>query len=318
MYVGIDLGGINIAVGLVTDDYKIIAKDSVPTGRYRAYDEIMYDAAQLINKLLAENGMTIADVQGIGLGAPGVPDVHKKVIVAASTFPQVNFSNVQEELYKYFPNVPVYVENDANAAAYGEILAGAAKHVSNAVVITLGTGIGGGVIIDNKIYAGFNHAGSEIGHIVINFNGPDCECGRKGCFELYASATALIKQTAEVIQSYPDSVIHDMIQHNPANINGKIPFDAAKQGDRAGQKIVSKFIEYLSVGIVNIINAFQPEVIVIGGGISNQGEYLLAPLREYVAPQLYTDRIKMAELVTATLGNDAGIIGAAMLWKQQD
>lgn len=317
MYVGIDLGGINIAVGLVDDQYRIIKKGSVPTGRERSFSAIMADAAQLIQQLLTESGMSAADVQCIGMGSPGVPDVEKKLIVAASNFPQIDFSDFRAEMEKYFPGVPVYVENDANAAAYGEILAGAARGIDNAVVVTLGTGVGGGVIIDKKIYAGFNHGGSEIGHMVLNFNGPACGCGRSGCFEVYASATALIKQTAEMIQSYPDSVIHEMINHDPSKINGKTAFDAAKQGDRAGEKVVAKFVEYLGIGIMNIINVFQPEAIVIGGGICKEGEYLLSRLNAYVERYLYTDKIPHAKLLTATLGNDAGIIGAAMLWKQQ-
>ncbi len=318
MYVGIDLGGINIAIGLVDDRYNILAKGSVPTGRERAFSDIMYDAAQLIRRLLQEAGKTEADIQSIGMGSPGIPDVEKKTIICASSFPQIHHSDAQAELQKYFPGVPVYVENDANAAAYGEILAGAAAGLANAVVVTLGTGVGGGVIIEKKIYAGFNHGGSELGHMVLNFNGPKCGCGRNGCFEVYASATALIQQTADMIQSYPDSIIHEMIGHDPSKINGKTAFDAAKQGDRAGQKTVAKYIEYLGVGVVNIINIFQPEAIVIGGGICKEGEYLLSRLNEFVQRYLYTTEIPNAKLMTATLGNDAGIIGAAMLWKQQN
>ena len=318
MYAGIDLGGINIAVGLVDDDYSMIAKGSVPTGRERTFGEIMKDAADLINRLVAESGRTAAEIRAIGMGAPGVPDVEKKTVIYACNLPQVHHSSLKDEMAKYFPGVPVYVENDANAAAYGEILAGAAKGLANAVVVTLGTGVGGGVIIDNKIYAGFNHAGSEIGHMVLNFNGPKCGCGRSGCFEAYASATALIQQTKEMIQSYPDSVIHDMIDHNPDNINGKTAFDAAKQGDRAGEKIVSKYLEYLGIGVMNIVNMLQPEAIVIGGGICKEGEYLLAPLRKYVATYAYTNEVPQTKLLAASLGNDAGIIGAAMLWKQQE
>ena len=318
MYVGIDLGGINIAIGLVDDDYNIIAKGSVPTGKEREFSEIMADAAGLINRLLDEAGKTTADIQCIGMGSPGVPDVEKRTIIAASSFPKVHHSDAQAELQKYFPGVPVFVENDANAAAYGEKLAGAAKGIDNVVVVTLGTGVGGGVIIDKKIYAGFNHGGSEIGHMVLNFNGPQCPCGRKGCFEVYASATALIRQTKDMIESYPDSIIHEMIDHDPAKINGKTAFDAAKLGDRAGEKIVAKFIEYLGIGVLNIINVLQPEAIVIGGGICKEGQYLLDRLNEFITPYFYTDQIPFAKLMTATLGNDAGIIGAAMLWKQQN
>ncbi len=318
MYVGIDLGGINIAIGLVDDDCNILAKGSIPTGREREFSEIMADAAALIQKLLDENGFAAADIKSIGMGTPGIPGIEEKSVVYACNFPKVHHGKLQDEMRKYFPGVTAYVENDANAAAYGEMLAGAAKGLKDAVVVTLGTGVGGGVIVDGKICAGFNHCGSEIGHMVLNFNGPSCACGRKGCFEVYASATALINQTKEMIQSYPDSIIHEMIDHNPDNINGKVPFDAAQQGDRAGEKVIKNYLEYLGVGLVNIINIFQPEAIVIGGGVCKQGENLLAPLREYVKRYIYTpDEIPTTKLMTAELGNDAGIIGAAMLWKQQ-
>jgi len=317
MYAGIDLGGTNIAIGLVDASYKIIAKDSVPTGREREFAEIMHDAAMLLQRLLDENGYTSEDLQAIGMGAPGAPDVQKKEIVEVSTFPKVYHANVAEELAKYFPGIPVYLENDANAAAYGEVLAGAATGADNCVVVTLGTGVGGGVIIDNKIYAGFNHCASELGHMVLNFNGPACGCGRRGCFEVYASATALIQQTKDTIKDYPESCIHEMIQGDEAKINGKTAFDAAKQGDAAGEKIVSRYIEYLGIGLVNIVNTLQPEVIVIGGGICNQGDYLLNPLRDYLARYTYSTEIPQTKILAASLGNDAGIIGAAMLFKME-
>lgn len=316
MYLGVDLGGINIAVGLVDENYRILHKDSVPTGRLRSFEEIMKDMAELCRKVTEEAGYRMEDVSSIGIGSPGTPDVVEKRVIYTNNI--VNFVdvNLEKELQKYFPGMAVYVENDANAAAYGEILAGAAKEFSSAVVVTLGTGVGGGVIIDNKIYAGFNHAGSEVGHMVIIKDGVPCTCGRKGCFEVYASATALIRETAEMIEKYPDSIIHEMIDRNPENINGKTAFDAAEKGDAAGCEIIKQYVEYLGTGISNLINIFQPEAIVIGGGISKQGENLLVPLREYVKKNCYTHGVPESKIMTAKLGNDAGIIGAAMLWKQ--
>ncbi len=321
MYIGIDLGGTNLAVGLVDAQCHLVAKKSAPTGREREFSEIMAEAASLIGQLLQENGVDIGQLKAIGMGTPGLLDFNNKTILRTSNFPKIKNHNVEAELQKYFPTVPVYVENDANAAAYGEALEGAAKGISNVVVVTLGTGVGGGVIIDGKIYAGFNHAGSELGHMILNFEGPQCGCGRHGCFETYASATALIRQTAETILEYPDSVIHNMIGYDPQNITGKTAFDAAKQGDAAGEKIVSRYVEYLAMGIVNIMNIFQPEVIVIGGGICKEGEYLLSRLENYEHIKHYSYRppeIPSTQFVTAKLGNDAGIIGAAMLWKQSE
>ena len=276
----------------------------------------MKDMAELCRKVTEEAGYRMEDVSSIGIGSPGTPDVVEKRVIYTNNI--VNFVdvNLEKELQKYFPGMAVYVENDANAAAYGEILAGAAKEFSSAVVVTLGTGVGGGVIIDNKIYAGFNHAGSEVGHMVIIKDGVPCTCGRKGCFEVYASATALIRETAEMIEKYPDSIIHEMIDRNPENINGKTAFDAAEKGDAAGGEIIKQYVEYLGTGVSNLINIFQPEAIVIGGGISKQGENLLVPLREYVKKNCYTHGVPESKIMTAKLGNDAGIIGAAMLWKQ--
>lgn len=317
MYVGIDLGGINIAVGLVDENFHIVQKGSVPTGRTRAFCDIMQDAAELIFDLLEKSGLSKNDITSIGMGSPGVPDVKKKTVVHASTFPKIHHSSFKDEMAKYFPGVPVYVENDANAAAFGEVLCGAARDVSDAVMVTLGTGVGGGVVIGKKIYAGFNHCASELGHMVLNFNGPHCECGRDGCFEMYASATALIRQTKETILNYPDSCIHRMIEGDEANITGKTAFDAAKTFDAAGIKIVNDYITYLGIGLTSVVNIFQPEKIVLGGGISKEGEYLLKPLRDYLDRHIYTLEVPKTRLVAAELGNDAGIVGAAMLWKNE-
>ncbi len=317
MYIGVDLGGINIAAGLVDDEYNIINKSSVPTGRTRSFEEIMKDMADLCLKVTEDAGYKMSDVKCIGIGAPGTTDDEGKGIVYANNLDSFLNVSLESEIQKYFHGMPVYVENDANAAAYGEMLAGAAKDSHSAVIITLGTGVGGGVIINNKIFSGFNHAGSELGHMVIVKDGVECTCGRKGCFEVYASATALIRETAEVIAEYPDSIIHEMVEKNSNKISGKTAFIAAKQGDAAGKKIVEQFIEYLGIGVSNVINILQPEIVVIGGGISKEGENLLVPLREYVKRNIYTKEGPITKIMAAKLGNDAGIIGAAMLWKQE-
>ncbi len=316
MYLGVDLGGINIAVGLVDDKYNIIKKDSVPTGRHRSFEAIVKDIADLCKKVVAEAGYEMSNVRCIGIGAPGTPDIKNKCVLYANNLIAFQNVNIEKELQKYFPEMPVYLENDANAAAYGEILAGAAKGLSSAVIVTLGTGVGGGIVIDNQIQAGFRHTGAEIGHMVIEKDGVECTCGRRGCFEAYASATALIRQTREVIKDYPDSVIHQMIGNDPSQINGKTAFLAAKQKDAAGQKIVEQYIAYLGEGITNLVNILWPEAIVIGGGVSKEGENLLAPLREYVYERQYGRDAERTKIVEAKLGNDAGIIGAAMLFRQ--
>ncbi len=318
VYIGIDLGGTNIAIGLVNEACQLLDKGSVPTGRERTCAEIMRDAAGLTSVLLERNGMDPSQVCVIGVGAPGFVDPKKRIIFEEVNFPAFKNENLEEELGQYFPGIPVYLENDANAAAFGEAICGAVQGISDAVVVTLGTGVGGGIIMNGKIYSGFNAGASELGHMVIDLNGPLCACGRRGCYENYASATALICQTKEKIEAYPDSIIHEMIGHNPDNITGKTAFDAAKQGDPAGQQIVSEYIEYLGMGVVNLINMLQPEAIVIGGGICKEGDYLLSRLQAFVDQFSYTpEGVPKTKLLTAALGNDAGIIGAAMLWKQE-
>lgn len=315
MYLGIDLGGINIAVGLCDENGKIVKKDSVPTGRTRSADLIVKDMAMLCKKVTEEAGFAISDVKCIGIGSPGSPDAKEKRILYCNNIESFTNLCIEKELQKYFPDMPVYLENDANAAAFGEIYAGAARKLNSAVIITLGTGVGSGVIIDKKIYSGSNNAAAEIGHMVISMGGEYCTCGRYGCFEAYASATALIRQTKEKMLKCPESKMHDLVK-SLDDVNGKTSFDAAKMGDKAAKEVVDKYIEYLGVGIANVINIFQPEAVVIGGGVSKQGEYLLAPLREYVRKNSYGLPDKPVDIIAAELGNDAGIIGAAMLFTQ--
>jgi len=316
MYLGIDLGGTNIAAGLVDDNCKIIRKNSVPAGRTRPFHEIVKDMIELSQKIIKEEGLEDSDVEKIGIASPGIANNEKGEIVYASSFPDFRNAPVAKEFKKYFPESEVYLENDANAAAFGEMMAGAAKGKSNTVAVTLGTGVGGGIIIDKKIYSGFNNAGGEIGHKVIVCDGLECECGRRGCWEMYASGSALIRQTKEAAKANPQSLINIITNGNLEKINGKMVFDAADKGDVTANEVISKYIKYISVGIVDIINVFRPEVIVIGGGISGQGERLLSPIRECAQKESYGQVDRETEIVAAALGNDAGIIGAAMLWRQ--
>ena len=210
----------------------------------------------------------------------------------------------------------IKIENDANAAALGEFLAGSAKGCKNAVAVTLGTGVGGGIVIDGKIYSGSNFAGAELGHMVIVKDGKECGCGRKGCWEAYASATALINMTKEAIrEEKPDfSYMLNLCEGDIENVNGKTAFDAQIAGDTTGKAVIEKYIGYLACGIVNVINIFQPDVLCIGGGVSRQGENLLAPVRAIVEKERITKHNdKQTKICAATLGNDAGIIGAACL-----
>ena len=312
--VGIDLGGTNIVAGVVDNKYNIIAKAECKTAVPRPEAEICDSMAAVVKEALKKAKVKMEDVAHIGIGVPGAVNPETRVV---ETSPNLFFQNweiaamMEERLHKY-----VKVENDANAAALGEFLAGSAKGSKNAIAITLGTGVGGGIIIDGKIYSGSNYAGAELGHMVIVKDGNQCGCGRKGCWEAYASATALINMTKEAIKNEkPEfSYMLNAVNGDLDQVNGKTAFDAMKDGDATGTEVVNKFVSYLATGIVNVINIFQPDVLCIGGGVSRQGETLLAPLRAIVEQERFTKHNEKQTIIcAATLGNDAGIIGAAML-----
>jgi len=312
-YIGIDLGGTNIAAGLVDGDGKIICKGSVPTLRGRPDVEIIRDMAMLAKKVANDAGVDIKDVKSIGIGVPGTANNEKGVVVFADN---IYFHNTPiREIMQTYINLPVIIDNDANCAALAESIAGAAKDVDNFVAITLGTGVGGGIVINKKLYKGFNYAAAEMGHMVVVIDGEQCNCGRKGCWETYASATALIRQTRKAAEENPGSLINRLVGGDLSKIDAKTAFDAAKQGDETGLKVVDQYISYIAAGLVSIINILTPEVVLIGGGVSKEGEYLLKPLREKVKKEVYFKDNPQTQIRTALLGNDAGIIGAAMLGK---
>lgn len=313
MYIGIDLGGTNIAVGLVTDEGKIICKDSVPTLKERHYNEIIKDMAELSKKLVFEQGYEMSDIKAVGVGSPGTIDnEHGKIVYSNN----IRMDNVPmaEELQKHIP-LPVNIENDANAAAYGEYIATGGKSKSF-VMMTLGTGVGGGIIINGDIYRGFNGAGAEIGHSAIIVDGKECTCGRKGCLEAYASATALIEQTKEAMEKHPESIMNEWAQKE-GKISGRTAFECAKKGDRAATEVRDTYIRYVAEGVCNIVNIFQPEIVVIGGGISKEGDNLLNPVKELVYKNDFNKYMPKTEIVIAKLFNDAGIVGAAMAAKNK-
>ncbi len=313
--IGIDLGGTNIVAGVVNADYQIVATAKRKTAMPRPAEEIMEDMAAVCREAVAAAGLTMEDIDGIGVGSPGACNSAEGIVEYANN---LNFVGVpmraflEERLHK-----PVSVENDANAAAYGELVAGAAKGKSSCVCITLGTGVGGGVIIDGKIVAGHNFAGAELGHTVIVVDGEPCSCGRKGCWEAYASATALIRQTRRAMEAHPDSKMW-AIAGNLDQVNGRTAFDAMRQEDEAGAAVVDQYIRYIACGLTNMINIFQPEVLCVGGGICNEGDTLMKPLRTYVEGERYSQYSKSQTMICAAqLGNDAGIIGAAYLGCQK-
>lgn len=313
-FIGIDLGGTNIAAGIVDDEGKIIKKASVKTGRTRKSDEIVNDMCLLVHDLMRDAKLTEKDIQSIGIGSPGSHDREKGIILYNNN---LNFKNVNiKQAFSKHINVPVYLENDANCAAIAESVAGAAKGVNDAVVITIGTGIGGGVIINKRLFTGSNGMGAELGHAVININGEMCTCGRKGCWEAYSAAPGLISQTKRAAEKNPESKIHELCGGNLENIDAKTAFDAARLGDKAGIEVIDNYIAIFGEALANIINIFQPDVIVIGGGVSKEGDYLLVPLKEKMRGKTYgNDGLPTTSIVAAQMGNDAGIVGAAFISK---
>ncbi len=310
-YLGVDLGGTNIVVGIVDENGAIVAKSSTPTSLPRPDREVVDSIIILAKKVLADNNMTLEEIEWVGVGCPGSVDLDTGIVTYSNN---LNWFNTPlKNWLRAGLGKDVYLDNDANAAAYGEYFAGAAKGANISVMITLGTGVGGGIIIDGKVYRGFNYAGAELGHTVIEVGGRPCTCGRKGCFEAYSSATGLINMTKEVMYDYPDSAMHE-IASEYGKVNGRVAFDAMRKDDIGGIVTVNNYIRYLAEGVTNIINTFQPDVFCIGGGLSNEKEYLLKPLKALVARNVYTrNSVKNTDIKIATLGGDAGLIGAAML-----
>jgi len=310
---GIDLGGTNIAAGVVDENHKIISKGSVPTKANREAEEIIKDMGALCCDLVKKAGLGVGDIDFAGIATPGTANRDTGVVEYANNLPFFKFP-LAATLQKYIDVKKVYIENDANAATKGEAVAGAAQGCNHAVMITLGTGLGGGVIIDKKVYSGFNFAGAELGHMVIQYNGRQCTCGRKGCWEAYSSATGLINMTKDKLAITKDTIMHSIVSENGGEVDGRTAFSAARKNDPAGLEVVAEYIDYLVCGISNIINIFQPEILCIGGGVCHEGEYLINPVEKKVNGEQYTrDNSKKTQIRVAALGNDAGIIGAAFL-----
>ncbi|MBE6062989.1 MAG: ROK family protein [Clostridium butyricum] len=309
-YIGVDLGGTNIVVGLVDQDGKIIKSLNRPTKKERGVEPIFDDIFDMCNQLINEFKLDKSNLKGVGIGAPGMIDNKNGIIVYSNNI-KVNNFNVREYA-KGKLDFDIEVANDADSAALGEVAAGSAKGCSNAIVVTLGTGVGGGIIIDGKIFAGFYPGGAEIGHIIIEKDGRPCSCGNNGCFEAYSSASALILAAKKKAEANKDSLLFKLVEGDLEKMNAKIPFDAAQSGDKAGQEVIDEYLDYLAVGVANLINIFKPEAILLGGGVSKQEENLTVPLTERVKKLVYGGDMPTV-IKTAGLGNDAGLIGAAML-----
>ena len=311
--IGVDLGGTNIVVGVINGENKIIAKASRKTNSPRPAEGIFDDMADAIKEAMEQAQITFKDVISVGVGTPGSVNKGDELIEFANN---LAFDNVPAYalLRERIGFDKVYFDNDANCAALGEAVAGCGKGVKNFVMITLGTGVGSGIIANGRLVTGLNYAAGEMGHMVISYDGVPCNCGRKGCWESYSSATALIVQTKNAMRKNADSLMWELTENDLGKVTGKTAFDAARKGDAAAKAVVNTYMSYLAVGIGNVVNIFQPDIVCVGGGVGNEKENLLAPVRKLVATERYSVHAKkQTQLLCAVLGNDAGIIGAALL-----
>lgn len=316
-YIGVDLGGTNIAVGIADENYNLIVKGKTPTLATRGADAIVEDMANLAASLVKDAGLTFDDIASMGVAAPGAVDSDAGLVKCCNNVAMFQYP-IAEKLKSLIPIKKVCLANDADAAAFAEAKIGAGKGCDDLIMITLGTGVGGGIVVNGKLYTGYNNMGGEIGHMTLSFGGRPCSCGRKGCFEAYSSATALIAMTKEKLEECENSgreTAMSALVAERGKVSGRTAFDAMRKGDEAAREVVDTYIAYLAAGITSLINIFQPRVLCIGGGVCGEGDTLLNPLKEIVDREQYgTDaHTDKTELKIAELGNDAGIIGAALI-----
>ena len=311
-YIGIDIGGMTVKGIIMERDGSPLAQGSIATGSKDGGNAMCINIAALISKMADESKINLSEAVGVGVGCPGLIDSKNGTIVFAGNLGLENFP-----LGKAISNkvgLPVKVTNDANAAALGEAKFGAGKEYSDSILVTLGTGVGGGIIIDGKLFEGGKSAGTEIGHTVIETNGYPCTCGRWGCFECYASATALMRKTKDAMEEDTGSEMWKT--YTPQTVSGKTPFEYAET-DIAAKQVVDWYVKHLACGITNLANVFRPQVVMLGGGVSEHGERLTVPVQRLVDKELFagTD-FAPVKVVKASLGSRAGAYGAAALWME--
>lgn len=311
--IGIDLGGTNIAAAIVNENGDILRSKSVPCRAAEGRDYLQTQIRTLAKDILSEANLTFSDINSIGMGVPGTTNQEDKSLYHASNLAILDGTKMKD-IFPDFPEERLFIENDANAAALGEVVAGCAKGCKDVVMLTLGTGVGSGIIINGKIYGGCNGAAGEAGHMVIALGGRSCPCGRKGCWEQYSSATGLIKSAREAMEQNKDSLLWELCGGNPLNIDGKSVFDAMQRGDTCATQVVNEYIEILAAGIINIILLLQPEKIILGGGIAGQKNILTDPIRKIYERERYRLSGKYTDITFSDCSN-SGLIGAAMLCK---
>ena len=313
VYIGIDLGGTNIAVGVVSEAGSILAETSAKTLAERPYKEVIRDMAACVMKAVTKAGLTEADIASIGIGIPGVAEGETGVVFNCTNLGWINVP-LRDEMQKYI-NKPVFIDNDANVAALAESYFGVSAGYKSSVMITLGTGVGGGIVVNGRPWAGAHGRGGEIGHMTLVPDGAPCTCGNNGCVERYCSATALIRTAKQECYSFPGTAILAKAGGDINRINAKLVIDAAKEGDASALRVFNSFVKYLAMTINDITAFFDPDIIVLGGGVSHAGSFLLDSVAALLPRYQMFKALPIPKLALAKLGNEAGIIGAAMLGK---
>ena len=311
-YIGIDIGGTNLKAGLVDENYRITATKKTSL-QFESMEQMGETLAAMAIGLVEENGIPRNQVASVGMGFPGPVDDRRGVVIKTVNIPIRSMPVV--ELFHRHWDIPVHLGNDADCAALGEYYHYEDKNIESLILVTLGTGIGTGIILNGRIHTGINGCAGEGGHIVIVHGGEQCSCGRKGCWERYASANALIRQTMAAMDAHADSAMWGLVGGDLSRVDGRTAFEAKRKGDAAAKAVVDQYLEYLASGLANFVNIFQPEVIALGGGVSHErDEDLLLPLQSLVLDQCFgREADRHPRIVKARLGNDAGIIGAALL-----
>ncbi len=316
-YVGVDIGGTNLKAGLVDENGVLLATQKMKVASIADDDGLAWTVASLVQELAHTVNLSVSDVASVGVGVPGTVEIRSGSINYTCNLPLRNVP--LRKLFHRYLSIPLYIENDANCAALAEFLVGAGRDSKRFVTITLGTGVGAGIVHNGKIYHGANGMAGEVGHMVIQRGGLPCPCGRHGCWEQYASATALKRMTAAALAAHPHSILAQVVAENEGRVSGQSAFIAARRGDPVGQQVCDEYVDYLACGVVNVVNIFQPDTLAIGGGVSNEAEeQLLLPVQQRVAREsIPCGRDRRTRIVKAELGNRAGIIGAALLGKNK-
>lgn len=309
--IGIDVGGTGIQIGAVNAENRIIQEQSIPTRTDLSFEDQVGQIASCVLSTVEAAGLSSEDIESVGVGIPGIASAKTGEIIKCTN---MNWFHVPfREVFRRVLDKPVFIDNDANVAALAECVAGISAGTSSSVFITIGTGIGSGIILNGKIWSGAHHIGGELGHVTFDLDGVQCSCGNRGCLERYCSATALIRMAREAVSLHPDSLILQSVNNIPSAIEAKTVFDAAKAEDPVALEVYHRYIDCLAQAVASVVNLLDPEIIVLGGGVSKAGSFLLDPLvRKYPQYVLFNDQ-PLPPVKIATLGSEAGIIGAAML-----